>query len=239
MSRDVDPWWEQAACQGTDTEFFYPPTGRMDLQRLAQRVCADCPVKTECLNDALDHESQVGNQPWGIRGGMTETDRADLIARTRRRVQPRHPNQYKTESQAEFVEDCETLIQSGVTDGHEAAQRLGRSVDAINQMCVRAGRRDLIGRLGIGTARSQIRRAKRKATYAARRAEQLAELELLAGRGLTGQQVVDMVGITADAIYTVLIKENRTDLASALGVDRLRADAQKQRRADAKARGAA
>lgn len=43
-------------------------------QRQARILCADCPVRAECLVDALDHRV-----PFGVWGGMTERERRALL----------------------------------------------------------------------------------------------------------------------------------------------------------------
>lgn len=45
-------------------------------QREAREVCARCPVRTECLVDALDHRID-----FGVWGGMTERERRALLRR--------------------------------------------------------------------------------------------------------------------------------------------------------------
>jgi WhiB family redox-sensing transcriptional regulator len=39
-------------------------------------VCMSCPVRTECLSDALDHKIE-----FGVWGGMTERERRALLRR--------------------------------------------------------------------------------------------------------------------------------------------------------------
>jgi WhiB family redox-sensing transcriptional regulator len=43
-------------------------------QRQARILCANCPVRVECLVDALDHRV-----PFGVWGGMTERERRALL----------------------------------------------------------------------------------------------------------------------------------------------------------------
>lgn len=70
-------WREQAACRGTDPETFFPtaedgPT--YDAQvAVAKAICHRCPVRAQCLAEALDRI------PYGIAGGLTPEER-----RTRR-----------------------------------------------------------------------------------------------------------------------------------------------------------
>lgn len=68
-----DNWAQSAACrQGTPDELFV----RGAEQHRAKVVCGGCPVKTECLAEALDNEIE-----WGVWGGMTERERRAVLRR--------------------------------------------------------------------------------------------------------------------------------------------------------------
>jgi WhiB family redox-sensing transcriptional regulator len=84
-----DPAWrDRAACArpGVDPEVFFPNRDEIIKQRTALRICAGCPVQTDCLNDALSHPAF---EDHGIRGGLTRDQRMQLRARSRRQRQPR------------------------------------------------------------------------------------------------------------------------------------------------------
>jgi hypothetical protein len=73
-------WREQAACRGVDPELFFPaaesgPT-RTAQVAAAKAVCAGCPVRQECLAEAL------ARIPYGICGGLTEHERRMLHRRS-------------------------------------------------------------------------------------------------------------------------------------------------------------
>lgn len=72
-------WREKAVCRETDPELFFPTAthGRVYEEQVAaaKSVCARCPVRAQCLADAL-----VG-LPVGIAGGLTETERRALRRR--------------------------------------------------------------------------------------------------------------------------------------------------------------
>ena len=55
-----------------------PPerNGRGAEQNKAKLVCSGCPVRTECLAEALDNQIE-----WGVWGGMTERERRALLRR--------------------------------------------------------------------------------------------------------------------------------------------------------------
>lgn len=67
-------WAKDAACRLSDPEPFHPgkETRRADV-RAARRVCNRCPVKADCLADALGR-----NEEWGIWGGLDERQRRAL-----------------------------------------------------------------------------------------------------------------------------------------------------------------
>lgn len=72
-------WRDRAACLGLDPELFFPVSdvGPGAVQTAAAKaVCARCPVRAECLADALD----AGND-YGVWGGLTEDERRALKAR--------------------------------------------------------------------------------------------------------------------------------------------------------------
>lgn len=69
-------WREEALCAQTDPEIFFPEPGQSP--RAAKQVCADCPVRTQCLTDALDRRDIA----FGVRGGLTPTQRRVLLRHT-------------------------------------------------------------------------------------------------------------------------------------------------------------
>ena len=68
-----EDWAKKARCnQGPKDALFV----RGAAQHQAKTVCAGCPVKTECLAEALDQKIE-----WGVWGGMTERERRSLLAK--------------------------------------------------------------------------------------------------------------------------------------------------------------
>jgi Transcription factor WhiB len=69
-------WRARAACRGVDPELFFPAAERGPVRAVqvaaAKAVCAGCPVRTECLAEAL------ARIPYGIAGGLTENERRRL-----------------------------------------------------------------------------------------------------------------------------------------------------------------
>jgi WhiB family redox-sensing transcriptional regulator len=71
-------WMSEAACQGVDSDLFFPERGD-DLSG-AKAVCRQCPVREDCLEHAL-----VNREHYGIWGGMSERERK-RIRRIRARL---------------------------------------------------------------------------------------------------------------------------------------------------------
>ncbi|MFV0430216.1 MAG: WhiB family transcriptional regulator [Arachnia sp.] len=70
---EVDEWTLQAKCRDMADALF--PDGKD--QKRARSVCLGCPVRSQCLAEALDNRIE-----WGVWGGMTERERRHLL-RTR------------------------------------------------------------------------------------------------------------------------------------------------------------
>jgi WhiB family redox-sensing transcriptional regulator len=63
----------QAACKDMDTNIFYSGmTGRYANELTAKAVCIACPVRMQCLQQALE------NDELGIWGGTTELERKSM-----------------------------------------------------------------------------------------------------------------------------------------------------------------
>jgi WhiB family redox-sensing transcriptional regulator len=82
-------WQSEAACRGMDASVFFP-TERVDrsdtnaarlLYRDARTICFTCPVRTQCLDNALIN----GDVDYGMFGGLAPTQRKQLL-----RQQPPH-----------------------------------------------------------------------------------------------------------------------------------------------------
>jgi WhiB family redox-sensing transcriptional regulator len=71
-SPDATDWMRDALCAQTDPELFFPEPGQPN--REAKRVCAACPVRVECLEDAL-----AKNERRGVRGGLSGMERRALL----------------------------------------------------------------------------------------------------------------------------------------------------------------
>ena len=69
----VTDWPSQAACRAAGPDELFVPGA---AQNRAKALCTGCPVRTECLADALDNRTE-----FGIWGGMTERERRALLRR--------------------------------------------------------------------------------------------------------------------------------------------------------------
>jgi len=66
-------WTTRAVCATQDPDLLFV-TGA--AQREAAKLCRGCPVKLECLADALDNKVE-----FGVWGGLTERQRRALLKR--------------------------------------------------------------------------------------------------------------------------------------------------------------
>lgn len=79
-------WQLHGACRGVDSSVFFHPDGergraRLQRERRAKEFCRDCPVIVQCRTHAL----KVG-EPYGIWGGMSESERDLALKRAGRRT---------------------------------------------------------------------------------------------------------------------------------------------------------
>ena len=66
-------WSKNARCRASDPDALFVQGA---AQNRAKAVCMGCPVRTECLADALDDRVE-----FGVWGGMTERERRALLKR--------------------------------------------------------------------------------------------------------------------------------------------------------------
>lgn len=161
-SGDLD-WQEQAACRGADRELFFASDderGNATKQREAEAkaVCAGCPVKAQCLQDALKGGLE------GIWGGTNDAERRSIKrkgAKAAAEAQPANSSaswkigqdaaSAARATQAELdraalIADIEHLAGAGA-DVHAAARAAGKTVGALEKALQRAQQNDLLARL--------------------------------------------------------------------------------------------
>lgn len=70
---DARDWASLGLCHKADPDVLFV---RGAAQNLAKAMCRACPVRAECLADALDNRVE-----YGVWGGMTERERRALLRR--------------------------------------------------------------------------------------------------------------------------------------------------------------
>ncbi|WP_433542108.1 WhiB family transcriptional regulator (plasmid) [Streptosporangium sandarakinum] len=96
-------WDERARCKGKDVNLFYKDdepqqgdAGRPTYDEAkAKRICKRCPVRAECLADALSTKDF-----YGVRGGMNEEELRAENRRRRRRASNARVAERKTQQEA-------------------------------------------------------------------------------------------------------------------------------------------
>lgn len=74
-------WQSRARCRGADAGLFFGPNDferkqeREAREARAKALCAQCPVRRACLDYAL-----VMREPYGVWGGLNESERRALVA---------------------------------------------------------------------------------------------------------------------------------------------------------------
>lgn len=77
---EVWDWQQAGLCRSRSSELFFHPEGergsaKREREERAKEVCRTCPVITECRAHALSVE-----EPYGVWGGLTEEERATILA---------------------------------------------------------------------------------------------------------------------------------------------------------------
>ena len=73
-------WQYHAACRGEDSSWFFAPNyfekrhEKLGREAKAKALCAECPVRAECLEYALRVR-----ESHGIWGGLNEMERRDAL----------------------------------------------------------------------------------------------------------------------------------------------------------------
>jgi WhiB family redox-sensing transcriptional regulator len=64
-------WQAEALCAQTGGDFFFPEPG--SSVREAKRICGLCPIRSACLEYALENDER-----FGVWGGLSEKERLAL-----------------------------------------------------------------------------------------------------------------------------------------------------------------
>ena len=83
---DIWDWQIRGACRGIDSTYFFHPDGergpaRARREAKAKEVCQHCPVLDQCRRHAL-----AVQEPYGIWGGLSESERELIIKSYKREV---------------------------------------------------------------------------------------------------------------------------------------------------------
>ncbi len=70
-------WQDEARCQGTDPELFFDDKHTLTIEA-AKKVCAECVVRLDCLEYALDNREK-----HGVWGGKSERERRRILRQRR------------------------------------------------------------------------------------------------------------------------------------------------------------
>lgn len=70
-------WWDDAACKDMPIKTFADDDGWKRI-RSAKSVCNGCPVRQQCLDEAL---TSIERTTWGVWGGFTTGERVRLLQR--------------------------------------------------------------------------------------------------------------------------------------------------------------
>lgn len=77
-------WMAEGNCADRHPSLFFPSDG-VGVE-VAKRVCIDCPVKTRCLEYAL--QSRIDHGVWG---GTSERERRRILKARRMNAEKREP----------------------------------------------------------------------------------------------------------------------------------------------------
>jgi WhiB family redox-sensing transcriptional regulator len=110
----VEDWTVVAACRGMDPDELFVQGA---AQNRAKTVCSGCPVRTECLADALDNRVE-----YGVWGGMTERERRALL---RRRPEVRSWRQFLESAKEKYERNGSDLTTAEVDPRFAAAAQAG------------------------------------------------------------------------------------------------------------------
>ena len=69
-------WHFRAACRDTDTELFFGGTAASNKE--ATKFCGRCPVRAECLEDALQYPPI---DQYGVAGGISAHERKKILVK--------------------------------------------------------------------------------------------------------------------------------------------------------------
>lgn len=129
ISRPPD-WWGRGRCrtEPVDPEIFFPGPGRPLADLDAKAFCAECPVRAECLEYALEKGEHYGT--WG---GMTEKERRAIRRKARNGIP--HQQQRRTPEGMASAREIRAMLVRGMSY-RKAAAAAGVRVSRVSQASV-------------------------------------------------------------------------------------------------------
>ncbi|MFE5675082.1 WhiB family transcriptional regulator [Streptomyces erythrochromogenes] len=116
------PWWALAECRGKRRSFE-------SNEATARAMCAACPVKARCLDEALQEEGAVSPAYRdGIRGGLNPSQRAALTGYRQ------HPKASTGGHIAGDIDEAERLLRKGALSDQDIARRTGMGRDSVGRL---------------------------------------------------------------------------------------------------------
>ena len=109
-------WASRGACKSSSADELFV---QGSAQNRAKQICGGCPVRTECLADALDSRVE-----FGVWGGMTERERRALLKR--------RPNVVSWRRLLEAARDAHLSTAAGAVTGSGTTVPAG-CVDALEE----------------------------------------------------------------------------------------------------------
>jgi WhiB family redox-sensing transcriptional regulator len=87
---DLYEWQFAGSCRASDPALFFPPESargpaRRKREDAARAICSNCPVLEACRAHGLRVR-----EPYGVWGGLSEDERAEIYAARRRQRRPNH-----------------------------------------------------------------------------------------------------------------------------------------------------
>jgi WhiB family transcriptional regulator, redox-sensing transcriptional regulator len=82
IGADLD-WQDRAICPEIAPDLFFPEKDDGPSATEIKAACFACPVRRECLTDALNHMGYCESGRWGVWGGTSAGERRALMRRFR------------------------------------------------------------------------------------------------------------------------------------------------------------
>jgi WhiB family redox-sensing transcriptional regulator len=103
----IDVWMVDAGCRDLDTSLFF--SDELDDIAEAKRACLACPVRTRCLDAAVERGEQ-----YGVWGGHLFVAGRIVLSKRRRGRPPKNPRPGDTLPEVEVPEVYRPLVAAGV-----------------------------------------------------------------------------------------------------------------------------